>query len=90
MYTIDDFQPGDRLILTQKSRHATELRSAVVNAVTYKDRAGRPGVTYGPRSSPDMLSTGQGWFLPEEVGAHPYGFTCAVRNISAEIRRARS
>lgn len=73
--TLADFQVGDHLILTSRSRDGEEKRAAIVTLVNYNNLG---GITYAGRDQKGMLPTGQGFFKPEEVGAKPFGFAVAV------------
>lgn len=79
MYNLSDFQPGDLLIITSRSKAGEERRAAIVTIVNYNNNNGL--VAFAGRSAPGLLPTGQGAFDPAKVGTTPYGLTVAVEKV---------
>ena len=79
---LSDFSVGDVVEFTQRLRHngavREELRYAEVTAVNYN---GLGLVTFTGHYADGKLPSGSGAFDPERVGAHPFGFYCAVRKV---------
>lgn len=78
MYNLSDFQPGDLLIITSRSKAGEERRAAIVTIVNYNNNG---LVAFAGRSAPGLLPTGQGAFDPAKVGTTPYGLTVAVEKV---------
>lgn len=76
-YNLSDFQPGDLLIITSRSKAGEERRAAIVTIVNYNNGL----VTFAGRSAPGLLPTGEGAFDPAKVGTTPYGLTVAVEKV---------
>lgn len=84
MYKLSDFQPGDLLIITSRSKAGEERRAAIVTNVNYHNNG---LVAFAGRSAPGLLPTGHGAFDPAKVGTTPYGFHCAVEKVGHESPR---
>lgn len=72
---INEFKPGDRLIITSRNRQGEERRAAVVTIVNYN---GNGLVTYSGDYREGFLPTGSGAFDPAKVGTTPFGFYTKV------------
>lgn len=70
MYNLSDFQPGDLLILTSRSKAGEERRAAIVTIVNHNNNG---LVAFVGRSAPGLLPAIQGAFDPANVGTTPYG-----------------
>lgn len=68
---ISDFKQGDLILITYRDCKGLDVRSAIVEDVT--DR-----VRYDSYPHSVLMGSGQGTFVPAEVGAKPFG-TVAVK-----------
>ena len=87
MHTLNDFKPGDLLVMTSRMRRngqdVEEQRAAQVACVNYN---GNGLVTYTPpdgrcAAQEGLLSTGSGAFDPAKVGTKQYGFDVRVEKV---------
>ena len=67
---LDDFQRGDKIIITTRSLRGTERRIAEVRLINHNNLN---GITFGPAYHDDYMSSGQGHFEPSEIGKNRYG-----------------
>ena len=69
---IQDFNIGDILLVTSKTRNGYETRIAQVSEINFRNNG---LITYQGyyNSQKDFLQTGQGAFDPEKIGKKPFG-----------------
>lgn len=70
MYKLEDFKPGDVLLITSHSNRGLDTRRAYVTCVDYN---GNGRVTYADLPGSGLLGSGQGAFDPTKVGTTEYG-----------------
>lgn len=75
---LQDFQPGDLLILTTRTKQGEERRGAIVTAVDF-NRCGL--VTFTGHAIESLMQTGSGAFDPEAVGTKPFGLAVEVEKV---------
>lgn len=78
MYKLSDFQPGDLLVITSRSKAGEERRAAIVTTVNHNNNG---QVAFAGWSTNGILPAGQGAFDPAKVGTTPYGLTVAVEKV---------
>lgn len=76
--TLEDFKPGDLLVITERLKVGEFRRAAQVTAVNYN---GNGRVTFEGRSDPELMETGQGAFDPAKVGTTHFGFYVKVEKV---------
>ena len=81
MKNLDDFQVGDKLLITHRTRNGYDTRSAEVFCINYN---GNKMVTYTGRNltfdGGGFMLSGSGAFNPETIGKKPFGIVavCVV------------
>lgn len=78
-FELKDFRVGDVLILTGRNKFGESRNEVFVTCLNYN---GNGLVTYAPMPG---SGAGQGAFKPEEVGAKPFGFHCAVEKTDRNV-----
>jgi len=75
MFSLDDFDFGDLIEITERDKQGTRIRQAEVTNVNYNNNG---LVTYRTTGG------GQGAFDPIEIGTKPYGFVVALRKLEGK------
>jgi len=78
MKKLENYKPGDILLITTRTRNGEEKRGAIVTVINY---GGNGLVTFTGHHIEGMMETGSGAFDPATVGTKPFGFYCAVEKV---------